>query len=277
MDQVIAKLKRLRANPYKKLLSDTTLFSTFNPSVASTVTYSPDHNLDEDAWFEITEFSKADFFLPELSDSLDAKNYDELRREKFGDISCLLGVQGNDVYFQKVTPSSFLKRKIINFGDTAKLEESIDRIIVKTNPDAVFLKNDDVLLFKDLATISSIFKGIDQLYKEATEEEVKAFLDLDFIQTAHSYTYNSVSKPNRKRLAMVSKTMREMPEDQRANLIAYINEYCRNDVPLTENGKCFELSTDNHLKLVLYGIEERFYTTTHSKQKRLANSVEAMG
>lgn len=159
MDQVIAKLKRLRANPYKKLLSDTTLFSTFNPSVASTVTYSPDHNLDEDAWFEITEFSKADFFLPELSDSLDAKNYDELRREKFGDISCLLGVQGNDVYFQKVTPSSFLKRKIINFGDTAKLEESIDRIIVKTNPDAVFLKNDDVLLFKDLATISSIFKG----------------------------------------------------------------------------------------------------------------------
>jgi len=39
----------------------------------------------------------------------------------------------------------------------------------------VYIKNQDTLMFKNLATISSIFKGIDELYKEATKEEVSEF------------------------------------------------------------------------------------------------------
>ena len=35
----------------------------------------------------------------------------------------------------------------------------------------------------------------------------------------------------------------------------------------------FKISTDNELKYLLYGIEQRFYTTPFSKEKRLANSI----
>lgn len=276
MDHVVVKVKRLRKKPYRKLLSDTTLYPLFNEAKETMVEYNPDHNLDEDSWFKVEEFSKKPFFLDLLSQPIDVKDYNELSKEKFDSISCIIGLQGDDVYFQKVTPSSFIRRKFILFGEVAKLEDSADRILVKANPDAIYIRKIDTLIFKDIASISSIFKGIDQLYKEATEDEVNEFLKYDFIQISGNYKGSDVSKPNRKRLALVSDTMKNMPEAQRINLVDYILEYCKDKVQVTEDGKSFELSTDNQLKFILYGIEERFYTTQHSQQKRLANSVEAM-
>ncbi|MDE4140953.1 hypothetical protein [Phaeobacter gallaeciensis] len=276
MDHVLVKLKRLRKKPYKKLLSDTALFEVIDVNSISTLSYDVDHNLDNDGWFEIAEFSEKDYFLNILSQEIDAKDYDDLAKDKFDDISCILGLQGSDVYFQKVTPSSFIKRKLIQFGEVAKLEETSSRILIKNVPDAVYLREEDKLIFRDLATISSLFKGIDILYKEATDDEVKAFLASDFIELAEGYNHESVSKPNRKRLALVSETMAEMPDQQKSELIDYIQEYCENGITLTDDKKSFKLSTDNELKLVLYGIEERFYTTKHGQEKRLANSVQSM-
>ena len=148
---------------------------------------------------------------------------------------------------------------------------------MKSTPDAVYIRDKNILLFKDIASVSSIFKGIDQLYKEATEAEVKSFLNADFIELSGSYNHSAVSKPNRKRLALVINTIDSMPEAQQMSFISYIKEYCKDGVTITEDGKRFVLSTDNQLKLVLYGIEERFYTTQYSQEKRLANSVEAIG
>ncbi|UMA67268.1 hypothetical protein LVO79_20925 (plasmid) [Roseivivax marinus] len=277
MDHVLVKLKRLRKNPFRKLLSDTTLYPTITPTDVTLVAYNPDHNLDEDSWFVIEDFCEQPFFPSELSEDIDSKDYDDLKREKFGDIYCLLSLQGDDIYFQKVTPSSFIKRKMISFGEAATLEEGENRIVVKKHPDAVFLRGDDKLLFRDIASISSIFKGIDQLYKEATEDQVKEFLALEFIEAADGYDHSSVSKPNRKRLALVSDTLKNMPPEQKTSLIDYIKAYCKDGVELSDGDDKFKVSSDKQLKLILYGIEERFYTTPHSQEKRLANSVESMG
>ena len=166
MDQVLVRVKRLRKNPYKKLLSDTKLYPTLDPTAVSMVDYNPDHNLDEDAWFKIEKFSEQEFYIGELNGDLDTKDYDDLSKGKFRDISCIISIQEKDIYFQKVTPSSFITRKIIQFGEAAHLEESANRIVVKSVPDAVFIKGSDVLLFRDIASVSSIFPGIDQLYKD---------------------------------------------------------------------------------------------------------------
>lgn len=215
MDQVLARIKRLRKNPYRRVLSDTTLYTALDLGSVSTVVYNADHNLDEDAWFKVDQFSKTGFFLEELSDNIDAKDYDDLGREKFADISYLMCVQGEDVYFQKITPSSYIQRKMIQFGEAAQLVETANRIVVKATPDAAYVRSKDILVFKDLATISSIFNGIDQLYKEATDAEVKDFLSSDFIKIKGDYSHNSVSKPNRKRLALVAETLKSMSEAQR--------------------------------------------------------------
>ena len=58
--------------------------------------------------------------------------------------------------------------------------------------------------------------------------------------------------------------------DSKNNIFAYIGEYCP-DLRATDTS--FEVGTEEELKLLLYGIEQRFYTTVVGGEKRIANSV----
>jgi hypothetical protein len=276
MDHVLVKVKGLRKNPYLKLISDHTLFETVAVNVATCVPYNPDHNLDEDCWFKIAQFSQQPFCIDLLKGDFDSKDYSDLKKEQFSKIAYLFSVQGNDFYFQKVTPSLFIRKKTVVFGEAAIVEESDNRLVINSKPDAVYLKAIDVLIFRNLATISSIFSGIDELYKEATNEEVTEFLDESFIELTNDYGVEKVSKPNRKRVALAMATLDTMSDMDKASIFSYIDEYCGAKLKLDKETNKFEVSTDDDLKLLLYGIEQRFYTTPIGQERRLANSVQTL-
>lgn len=275
MDHVFARVKYLRKKPFFKLISDHTLYEGVNVNVASCVAYSPDHNLDEDTWFKVEGFKNYDFCLDILRKDFDTKDYDELKKEKFSEIAYLLSIQGGNFYFQKVYPSLFIKRKSITFGEVAKIEQPENRLLIKPLPDAIYLKDSDTLIFRDLAGIASIFKGIDVLFKEATKEEVTNFLAESFIKL-ENYGVDDVSKPNRKRIGLAMTTLSTMTQEDRVSLILYIREYCKNMLTYDEVSGKFTIGKDDDLKQLIYGIEQRFYTTLISKEKRLANSVQTV-
>ena len=62
----------------------------------------------------------------------------------------------------------------------------------------------------------------------------------------------------------------------RDQIIAYTLEYCGKKLKSNPESKAIEISTDDELKFLLYGIDQRFYTTLIGKEKRLANSVLTM-
>ncbi len=134
----------------------------------------------------------------------------------------------------------------------------------------------DTLIFRNLATISSIFKGIDELYKEATQEDVGSFLDESFVELSGNYDAEKVSKPNRKRIGLAKETLKNMSSEDRAQIFSYIKSYCQDSLEFDEENKKFKIESDGALKLLLYGIEQRFYTTPIGSEKRLANSVEKL-
>ncbi|MGS0943763.1 ATP F0F1 synthase synthase (plasmid) [Pseudomonas luteola] len=277
MDCVLVKVKRLRSNPVFKLLSDKKLFETISLNLAVCVPYTPDHNLDEDSWFKIERFSEQKYCLPILVKPFDSKEYDDLEKKRFSDIAYICSVQGNDFYFQKVTPSLFLKRKMITFGEAAVVEDDEARLVVNEFPDAIYIKQNDTLVFRNLATISSIFPEIDELYREATQAEVEKFLENDFISLSNGFVGEKVSKPNRKRIALAMATLDALPPQDKAGMLTYINGYCGDRVKYDKAANTFEISDDDSLKLLIYGIEQRFYTTQFGQEKRLANSVQALG
>jgi hypothetical protein len=276
MDHVLVKVKGLRTKPYLKVLSDHSLYDPIDIELGMCVSYSPVHNLDEDAWFKIENFKAQPYCLQLLKTDFNSVEYDDLTKGKFAQIAFIFAVQGDDFYFQKVTPSLFLKKKMIAFGDAAVIENSNTRLLINSHPDAVYFKDDDTLIFRNLATISSIFKGIDTLYKEATNDEVKAFLEEDFIELSNGYDMNKVSKPNRKRIALAMDTLAAMPAADRDQMYSYIHSYCEKKLKFDKDNSKFEITTDDELKYLLYGIEQRFYTTEFGHEKRLANSVQAM-
>ena len=275
MDHVLAKVKRHK-NTYFKLMSDHTLFEGINVNLDGCVEYNPDHKLDEDSWFKIESFKEQPYCLDFLKDEFDSKNYNDLTKEKFKDIAYLLSAQGDDYFFQKITPSLFIQRKIMAFGEVASIEETSNRLVINSLPDAIYYSASDTLIFKNLATISSIFKGIDELYKEATQEQVEEFLNESFIELTGDYDVNNVSKPNRKRLALATEALDKMSENDKESMFAYVNDYCEEKLNYDKETKMFEISNDNELKFLLYGIEQRFYTTPFGQERRLANSVQPL-
>lgn len=276
MDHVLVKVKGLRKKPYLKMISDHTLYEPINIDLNTCVPYSPDHNLDENAWFKIENFKAQPYCLMLLKTAFNSVEFDDLTKANFSKIAFVFAVQGVDFYFQKVTPSLFLKKKMIAFGEAAEIENSQTRLVINSLPDAVYFNEADTLIFRNLATISSVFKGIDVLYKEATEEEVETFLEEDFIELSGEFSIEKISKPNRKRVALAMDTLAAMPAEDRDQMCSYIHSYCEQRLKFDKENSKFEITTDDELKYLLYGIEQRFYTTPLGHEKRLANSVQAM-
>lgn len=274
MDFLLAKIKRMRNPAHYKVISDRTIYN-FDLSQYSLVEYSPDHNLDDDALFRVSDFSNKGFCLDFLRRNIVSASFDQIPSEKYKEISYLCSVQNDAFCFQKVTPSTYLNRRVLRLGENVTVESCENKIFLNYFPDAVYVPSRNILVFKNLGTISSIFKGIDTLYKEATQDEVESFLGEPFINLSSDYDASKVSKPNRKRIALAMDSFSHLDSDERVQILDYIHEYCAS-ITYDENEKAFSISTDEELKLLLYGIEQRFYTTMLGREKRLANSIQTI-
>lgn len=275
MDFLIAKVKgRSRPNHFK-LLSDVTIFN-FMISTDSCVEYDPGHNLDEDGWFKLSDFKTRPFCPDFIKNNQATAEFNQILSSSYKDIVYLCSFQNIGICFQKVTPSLYVNNPMLCFGENVTVEQTGRKIFINSLPDAVYIASQDILVFKNLATISSIFKGIDLLYKEATQEEVRTFLDEPFINLAANYSPEIVSKSNRKRIALAMDILSEMEEDVKNEMFDYIHTYCKH-INYDPGQKQFSIADDAQLKFLLYGIEQKFYTTPYTHEKRLANSVQKLG
>lgn len=271
MNHVIAKIRtRDKNNNFMKLISGVTLFQ-LPQELDSFISYSPYHSLDEDGWFGITEFSMKSFSLSLINSDFSSVKYGMLKAECFEKLDFLCSIQNNnEFYFQKISKIQILRKKKIVFGDSVRYEDDSKEIVIKEEPDAVYIKNKDTLYFKKLSAITGIFKGIESLYREATALETRNFLQNAFIQLDNDFSEEQVKLANRKRIAMAIDIIEKSSEQKKKIIFDSIKEYCPKLV--TEKDK-FIVSSENDLKLLLYGIDQRFYTTPDGEEKRIANSV----
>ena len=64
-----------------------------------------------------------------------------------------------------------------------------------------------------------------------------------------------------------------MSSPEKLEMHIYIESYCEAKLKFDGKTNKFNISTDDELKMLLYGIEQRYYTTPFGHEKRLANSV----
>lgn len=271
MNHLIAKIK-LRGNgpKYKKMISGGTLF-ILPDHLETYIQYSADHNLDEDSWFGIEQFSIKDFCLDFLKNTFNSAEYDMLNTIDVDKLDFLCAYQNNnEYYFQNVTKAQLINKKMLHLGDSFRYEENSKTIVINTIPDAIYLKEHDILYFKRLSSISSIFKGIDILYREATQEETINFLQSDFVKLEENFSEEKVGKANRHRIAMALDTINRFEEEQKGTVKDYIKNYCPH---LEYENNAFKIKSDEELKNLLYGIEQRYYTTLIGAERRCANSI----
>lgn len=276
MNHLIAQIKTRKTEKQFKVLSEQNIIFDTDTTTLTLIEYDVDHNLDDGSWFKVEQFRQKDYCPNFMKQEFVAAEYNDLKKDDFTKIAYLYSVQNTNLFFQKINPSTYLNKKMVGFGDIAELKTSETRLCINQRPDAIYVRDIDTLVFKKLATISSIFSGIDTLYKEATNDEVQDFLDEDFLALGDDFDLNKVSKPNRARVALAMDTLGDMQPVEKDQMFSYINDYCAQTLEYDNTEKKFKIENDNQLKMLLYGIEERFYTTLRGQEKRLANSVQAL-
>lgn len=270
MNHLLAKTKG-RNGGYFKVISNSEIYA-LPDDLDNPRGYDTDYKLEDDEWFAITEFSEKEYCIDFLTRRFISTDYNQLPRAQYTNIEYLVAYQIGYYCFQKLTSSQIINRRYFSMSEQPELVTNEPIILINQVPDAIYHKEEDILYFKRLTSITTIFKGIYELYREATEEETEEFLENDFINLADDYSAENVKKANRKRIAMAKETIARFTPAEKKDIFGYIREYCE-ELVFDENDSNFSVSNEEDLKKLLYGIEQRYYTTRIGGERRLANSV----
>lgn len=273
MNYLVVKTKGVQGGFFKVLSSESAIFQ-LPESLNNGIPYTPTYKLEDDEWFTITNFSEKEFHIDFLTRTFISTDYNQLPQQYYSKVEYVCSVQSDIYFFQKIYESHILKRKYFSLSDTPKLIESENEPILILNrfSDAIYDKGTDILYFRKLSTLTSVFRGIEILYKEATQAETEHFLQNNFIRLEEGYNADTVKTANRKRIALAMDTIESFTERDQKNIFSYIKEYC-DDLSYDEQQNHFMIKSEEDLKKLLYGIEQRYYTTVLGNEKRLANSV----
>lgn len=275
MNQVFVKLRIPgKGNKYRKMLTiedGASLYRKSSDLVESSVPYNPDCSLQSGEWLAIYKFLEQDYSLDITTSDFETVDFDSLRRDDYKQIDFLFAWIDRDIYFQNISKARLVRKKhILSFGEGFKYIPDADILTINEYPDAIYNPNEDVLYFQRLESISGIFKGIEELYREATMPEVAEFLDSEFITLKGDFEASKVKTLNRKRIALARNILSSMCTEDKAMIFSYIKDYCPD---LSAEEQKFTVSSDDDLKMLLYGIEQRYYTTPVGNEQRVASST----
>lgn len=267
MNYLIAKSGR----QYHKVLSQQkNILSPFDNTQIISVDFSPNYKLDEDEWYKIETFSQKPYFIDQCNSSYNTISINQISNEDFDKIKALCIIQSEAKFFQKITSILFVRRKrFIDASGTPKIVEYRCHLELMSESDAIYTSENDTLYFKNLSKIKSIFPGIEELHREATQDEVDSFLDNSFVN-CESIDRNKVGSANRKRIADIGIKYNALPQVKKDLLIQYAK--VKAGIDLNDDGN-FIVDSEDKLKNLLYAMDERYYRSDIYEEDRLANSI----
>ena len=268
---VICKTK----NNYKKLFEDEGILYPEIKDLKSieenSFVFDNRTNLGDYEWFRLENFSTKDFATKEIKKKTTGADYDLATQADAAGSEYIFELSDELLFFQKVTRNAFIKkRSFITLGEGFEKKENISLFQINVYPDAIYDRTKDVLYFRKLFSITKIFNGINEIYRAATDTEVQSFIAENAFSLADGFSAEKVKIPNRKKIALVQDTFSKMSKQKKKEMFDYIKDYYPN---LSLNNGKAQISSEEDLKNILYGLEERFYTTLITKEKRIANSI----
>lgn len=270
----LAKVKRKRINfGLQKLLSDSKLFEGFDISEFGIFDYSPETLLEEGHFYRLEKFSTFQFFPDWLKKPVDSKDYFDIEKKDYQEISYIVEIDNDNTFtFQSLNKSTYLKcRKFFELGEEITVEDKKTILVIKEIPDAYYDRSTDSLFFRNLIYLEKLFPGASSLYKEATNDQVKDFLTSGIFTLQNNFTSENVSVLNRKKIALCLNTFSQLTPAQKSLISQSVQSHKPSLYDSVSNS--YVVDSDESLKLVLYALQERFFTTIATNKKTIANSV----
>ena len=144
-------------------------------------------------------------------------------------------------------------------------------ITFQDRADAIYDPRSDELRFFKLDIIKRIFFGIEYLYKEATQKQLKSFMNCASLSFVNDFSIDQIGIQNRKRIALIYLKWMQSDSHTIKQYLTYARKY---DISISDQQ--FVIGSDKDMKNLLYIIGERYYEAEIEGEKRIANSIIAI-
>lgn len=165
-----------------------------------------------------------------------------------------------------------MKKKWFSWdGDILRYQEDEGIIYINPIPNCIYDTSTKVIYFMDIAKAYGIFSSLKLDYQAATDDETNRFLQSDIVD-AHALPMEKVGVSNRKRITSVLAKYESYNSKEKATLREYIKKSVGDNLGFDDKAGKFLVNTDTQLRLLLYGIQQRFYMPPLEDEVQVATS-----
>lgn len=265
---------------YRKLDNSDDISELVAPMIEpdNIIKFDPEAQLEHEDWFYI---EIDDIHMPmvkEYGDKfLSTVSLNDVTEEEFTKIDLIFRKVENDgLVFQKITKSKRMVDKSIlkwipNIGKPERtiIENGIE---LKSAIDAYFDGNDR-LYFKNFRTIRSLFKGIDDYYRIASQAEVDEFKQFNLVSFVSDF---EIKTNNLKMLAVLKDYGIDLDDIAvKSTLLRSYSQYPNQEFELDDNQN-FIIDSNRKLTCLLKLALGRLYTNPITHHKMEANYAKKL-
>lgn len=240
--------------------------------------FDPEIKLEHEEWFYIEIDDEHMSMIKEYEDKfLNTAGLNAVSEEEFSKIDLIFRKVENDgLVFQKITQSKRLVDKSIlkwryrsRRAERTIIENGIE---LKCENDAYFDGNDK-LYFKNFRTIRSLFKGIDDYYRIASQTEVDEFKEFNLVNFVSDF---KIKTNNLKMLAVLKDYDIDLDDIAvKSTLLRTYSQYPSQEFELDDNQN-FIIDSNKKLTCLLKLALGRLYTNPITHHKMEANHAKKL-
>lgn len=265
---------------YRKLDNSDDISELVAPMIEpdNIIKFDPEAQLEHEDWFYIEIDDIHMSMVKEYGDKfLSTVSLNDVTEEEFTKIDLIFRKVENDgLVFQKITKSKrMIDKSILKWiPNIGKPERTIieNGIELKSAIDAYFDGNDR-LYFKNFRTIRSLFKGIDDYYRIASQAEVDEFKQFNLVSFVSDF---EIKTNNLKMLAVLKDYGIDLNDiGVKRTLLRSYSQYPNQEFELDENQN-FIIDSNRKLTCLLKLALGRLYTNPITHHKMEANHAKKL-
>ena len=277
MDILLAKISRT----LKKVLfgSNIDVFQSYrSDGLQNALPYSPTSSLDADQWYYLDDLPSKRINNPiENASTPSSNDWIQVDHSEYASIRflALIDKQNRRVFYQKIPKSMLIKKPFIQcFGLNDEPTIANDPIILLNEiPDAIYEECSGKLYFKHISKLTNIFRGIDQQFKEATEEEVSSFINSNIFSTLTGFDIKKVPSPIRKKVGNVQNHYDSFNDEEKTEFIINVQKYLPH---INFHDGKFNITNNEDIRDLADALDQCFHETPITKEARRTQSYRKL-
>ena len=265
---------------YRKLENTDDISELVAPTIEpdNIIKFDPEAQLEHEDWFYIEIDDIHMSMVKEYGDKfLSTVSLNDVTEEEFTKIDLIFRKVKNDgLVFQKITKSKRMVDKSIlkwipNIGKPERT--IIENGIELKSAIAAYFDGNDRLYFKNFRTIRSLFKGIDDYYRIASQAEVDEFKQFNLVSFVSDF---EIKTNNLKMLAVLKDYGIDLNDiGVKKTLLRSYSQYPNQEFELDENQN-FIIDSNRKLTCLLKLALGRLYTNPITHHKMEANHAKKL-